>query len=280
MHHTGSIKSENTGAVMRDPSSLQDTYALVTGASEGLGREFAFQLAALGMNLILVARNESKLNETAIQIRELTDRKVLVIPADLTDLAELQAIPKTLQQLSIHIKILVNNAGSGAWGHFENVSLEIDSKIIDLNLKAPILLSKLLFEDLRRSKDSAIINVSSMAAVQPVPFMSVYAATKSSLTSFSLALWKEWEKHGIYVQTLMPGAVDTGFDAKSGGFEAPFYKDSVSTIVKMSIDALLKNQKPVVYANGSTSQRLFAKFLPIRFLIHEVSKVFSPDIRK
>lgn len=257
-------------------SNLQNCYALITGASEGLGREFAFQLAALGMNLILVARDQGKLETVAGELRTQYQQKVLVIPADLTIESELASIKIFLQQQSIQLKLLVNNAGSGGWGKFEKVNFQTHSKMIDLNLKAPILLSQLVFDELCKVKESAIINVSSLAAVQPVPYMSVYAATKSGLTQFSLALGHEWKKYGIYVQTLMPGAIETNFDNKSGGFKAPFRKDSVNEIVKLALTELLGKCRPIVYARKSWTQRLFAKILPIGFLIGEVGKVFSP----
>lgn len=265
---------------MLNDSDLKESFALVTGASDGLGREFAFQLAALGMNLVLVARNETKLNETATQLRAASGRKVLVVPADLTDLRQLAAIKKTLRENSVRIKVLVNNAGSGAWGRFEQSTPETYSKMIDLNLKAPVLLAQLFFDDLSSFKKSAIINVSSLAAVQPVPFMSLYAATKSSLTHFGLALWSEWQKYGIFVQTLMPGAIETKFDEKSGGFKAPFRKDKVTDIVKLSLTDLMTAGNAIVYAKGSFSQRLFAKILPVSFLAREVAKVFNPDKRE
>jgi hypothetical protein len=250
---------------------------LVTGASEGLGREFAFQLAALGMNLVLVARNETRLQETVEALRRVSSQKVLIFPADLTDSSALEGLRNFLHTNAIQIKILVNNAGTGAWGRFEKVTPETYIQMIDLNVKAPVLLSNLLFESFCSLKDSAIINVSSLAAVQPVPFMTVYAATKSFMTHFSVALWNEWEKHGIYVQTLMPGAIDTKFDEKSGGFKAPFHKDPVRDLVKLSLRELLTSRKPVVYARKSRAQRLFAKLLPLAFLVREVGKVFSPE---
>jgi len=268
------------GDVILTPASLKNEYALITGASDGLGREFASGLAALGMNLVLIARNEANLNEAARVLRLTSNQKVIVIPVDLTDPLAVDRIRETLQQNSIRVKVLVNNAGSGAWGPFEKMTPETYTQMIDLNLKAPVLLSKLLFEDLRSFKESAVINVSSLAAVQPVPFMSTYAATKSFMTHFSMALWNEWEKYGIYVQTLMPGAMATRFDEKSGGFNAPFHKDQVGDIVKLSLSALLKTQKPIVYAKGSWSQRAFRKILPLPFLIRQVGKVFSPSAQK
>jgi hypothetical protein len=261
---------------MLTQASLKNEYALVTGASDGLGREFAVQLAAMGMNLVLVARSEAKLNETVQLLRLGASQKAIVISADLTDPASFNQIQSVLQKNSIPVKLLVNNAGSGGWGKFESMTSKLYSRMIDLNVKAPVLLAQLLLEDLSGSKESAIINVSSLAAIQPVPFMSVYAATKSFMTHWSLALWNEWEKRGVYVQTLMPGAIATGFDEKSGGFKAPFPKDQVGDIVKLSLSELVGKQRPIVYAKRSFSQRAFRVLLPLPFLVREVGKVFSP----
>lgn len=256
--------------------SLKNDYALVTGASDGLGREFAVQLASMGMSLVLVARSESGLNETARLLKLAANQKVLVLAADLTDPSAFGRIREFLAQNSVRIKLLVNNAGSGGWGKFEAMTPDLYSKMIDLNVKAPVLLSELLLDDLSYQAGSAIINVSSLAAIQPVPYMSVYAATKSFMTHFSLALWNEWEMRGVYVQTLMPGAIATRFDDKNGGFKAPFPKDPASEIVKMSLTELMTARRPIVYAKRSWSQRAFRMWLPLPFLVREVGKVFSP----
>lgn len=259
---------------MLTESTFKGHYALVTGASAGLGRAFAEKIARMGMRLVLVARNVSDLNAVAEKLRVDFGSEVEVIACDLSRLDSLGEIRRRLDAKGIRVRLLVNNAGIGGWGDFENISDEVYSRMIDLNVKAPVLLSKLLLPDLRSFNESAIINVSSVASVQPVPFMAVYAATKSFLTHFSSALWNECEKYGIYVQTLMPGAIDTGFDEKSGGFKAPFKKDSVQDVVELSIANLMK-KKPLVYAKGSLLQRFFALALPRPFLIREVGKVFS-----
>lgn len=266
--------------IMGTQLSLKNDFALVTGASDGLGREFAVQLALMGMSLVLVARSEAGLNETARLLRLGVHQRVLVFAADLTDPASLGRIKEFLAQNSVRIKLLVNNAGSGGWGQFETMAPDLYSEMIDLNVKAPVLLSKLLFDDLSHQAGSAIINVSSLAAIQPVPYMSVYAATKSFMTHFSLALWNEWEKRGVYVQTLMPGAIATRFDDKNGGFKAPFAKDTAADIVKMSLTELSTSRRPIVYAKRSWSQRAFRMWLPLPFLVREVGKVFFPHRSK
>jgi short-subunit dehydrogenase len=265
---------------MRSETSLKNDYALVTGASDGLGREFAIQLASMGMSLVLVARSEEGLNETARLLKLASHQKVLVLTADLTDPAAFGRIREFLARNSVRIKLLVNNAGSGGWGRFEDMTSDLYSKMIDLNVKAPVLLSELLFDELSSQPGSAMINVSSLAAIQPVPYMSVYAATKSFMTHFSLGLWNEWEKRGVYIQTLMPGAIATRFDDKNGGFKAPFPKDQVGDIVKMSLTELTTRRRPIVYAKRSWSQRAFRMWLPLPFLVREVGKVFSPQRSK
>ena len=264
---------------MFTPDQLKNQYALVTGASEGLGREFALQLATIEMIPVLVGRTESKLKEAAQDIQQKTGKECFTITADLSRQADLEKAIASLRDKSIQIRVLVNNAGSGYWGHFENADVDMLTGMVDLTVKAPIFLAHALFEDLRSFKNSAVINVCSVAALQPVPYMSVYAATKSFMADFSMALWKEWAPYGIYVQTLMPGAIDTKFDEKSGGFQAPFRKDTASTIVSLSLNALMTDQKPLVFAKGSLMQKIFARVLPTAFLVREVAKVFSPKAR-
>ena len=239
---------------------LKGQWALVTVGSEGIGREFAHQLAGLGMNLVIVARTESKLRLAEESLKKQFDCKVLVITEDLTDPFSFARILEKLKQNSIKVKILVNNAGVGA-----------------LNVKAPVLLSQLLFEDLRNHDESAIINVSSIAAYKPTPYMSVYAATKSFLMSFSQGLWAEWGKHGIRVQTLAPKTTDTESSKKPGNFQTTETKDTAETVVRQSLRALFAyNQKIVVPVKGTLFSRILAKILPAKVWIRQVAKIFNP----
>lgn len=259
--------------------ALKGHYALITGGSEGLGREFAGQLAARGLHLVLVARDEIKLRAVANELQSKYAVKVVVVPADLSQVEDIRKMKATVDALGVRVRVLVNNAGYGGWGAFAERPPQTSMQIIDVNVKAPVLLAQIFFDHLRESR-GYMVNVASVAALQPIPYMAVYAASKSFLKNFSIALWEEWRSEGIHVQTLMPGAVQTAFDEKSGGFVAPFARAPVSDVVQRSLLNLMNPRRPLVYFRGSLAQRFFARVLPTKMLVKEVAKVFRPKSAK
>lgn len=264
-----------TTTMTRTLDALKGHYALITGGSEGLGREFAGQLAARGLHLVLVARDEIKLRAAADELQNKYAVKVVVVPADLSLAEEVRKMKATVDALGVRVRVLVNNAGCGGWGAFAERPPHTSMQIIDVNVKAPVLLAQMFFDHLRESR-GYVINVASVAALQPIPYMAVYAASKSFLANFGIALWEEWRTEGIHVQTLMPGAVRTAFDEKSGGFVAPFARAPVSEVVQRSLLNLMNPRRPLVYFRGSLAQRFFARVLPTKMLVKEVAKVFRP----
>jgi short-subunit dehydrogenase len=149
--------------------------------------------------------------------------------------------------------------------------------MLQLNISAMVTLCHDFMPDLSSFPSSVIINVSSAAAYQPVPFMAVYAATKAFVSSFSQALHGEWKVRGVYVQTLIPGPADTEFDAVAGAYESSLTtRRPASQVVRDSLEAL-RNESPVALsAKGTYVQRLFAGLCPPAMVIREVAKRFSP----
>ena len=187
--------------------------ALITGASAGIGREFARQLAGRAGSVVLVARRRQRLEELR---DELTGRdpnlKVHIRVADLADKLQMYALVEWLEREKIQIDLLINNAGLGDLGPFALSDLERVEQMILVNMLAPTLLTRRLLPAMLAKKRGAILNVSSSAGFLPIAEFSVYAATKAYLTSFSEGLRAELRGTGVSVCALCPGPVPTEFN--------------------------------------------------------------------
>ena len=210
-------------------SVISRSCALVTGASSGLGEEFALQLAPRVDHLILVARREPLLRELAARIRACHPHlEVIVLAADLTAPGECEGLAATLRAHGLAPDLLVNNAGMGDYGEFATAEWPRIEAMLRLNVEALTHLTHALLPGMIRGGGGAIINVSSIACLIPIPDFAVYAATKAYVTSFSEALRIELRDYGINVLAVCPGPVHTGFGtvAKRGdhGRDMPGHK--------------------------------------------------------
>jgi hypothetical protein len=186
--------------------------ALVTGASSGLGEEFALQLAPQVKQLVLVARRESLLQDLAARIRaDHPQLDVAVMAMDLTLPAACERLATTLAEHGLAPDLLVNNAGMGDYGEFATADWPRIESMLRLNVEALTHLAHALVPAMIRSGGGAIVNVSSLASLMAIPDFAVYAATKAYVTSFSEALRIELREHGIRVLAVCPGPVHTGF---------------------------------------------------------------------
>ncbi|RZL10745.1 MAG: SDR family oxidoreductase [Hymenobacter sp.] len=191
--------------------------ALITGASRGIGRELALGLAQRGYDLLLVARSAAQLAEVAQQAQAQYQRQSHVLALDLT---QPDAASKVATWVSQHtpggLGALINNAGYGLWGRFEKLNLEEQLNMMQLNLNLPVQLTYALLPQLRQAGKSYVLNVASTAAYQAVPSLTVYAASKAFLLSFSRGLRYELKDSGISVTCLSPGATTTDFGNRAG----------------------------------------------------------------
>lgn len=202
-------------------------YALVTGASSGIGECFARQLAGRGHNLLLTARSEDKLKALAEKLSADHSIKAETFALDLSEPGAAQKLADAVKDYEIDL--LVNNAGFGAQGEFWKVSLEKQVQILRLNIHALLELTHLLLPPMVAGRGGGIINVSSTASFQPLPYTSVYAASKAFVTSFSTGLAEELRPYGVKVVTLCPGTTETNFFKAGeyqthrlrGGFQSP-----------------------------------------------------------
>lgn len=185
--------------------------ALVTGASSGIGRSIAVQLAADGSDLIVVARRRDRLDALAEELRAAHGVKVDVLVADVTVPEQLAAVEDRLRHGTPPVDLLVNNAGAGAQGAFADIPLDRQESQIRLNVLAPVRLTHAALERMLPRGHGGVLNVSSIAGLQPMPHVANYAATKAYLSSFSHALHEEVRGKGIAVTNLLPGFTRTEF---------------------------------------------------------------------
>jgi short-subunit dehydrogenase len=186
-------------------------YVLLTGASSGIGYEMANQLAAKSLNLILVARTETKLQQMQAELTGKYGILVQYFVADLSDVNAAKDLYKKVQQEKLLVTYLVNNAGVGNYGNFTETSLEEELSMIQLNISSLVVLTKLFAKDMVSRKSGRIMNVASVVAFLPMPYFSVYSATKAFVKAFSETLDAELDGTGVIVTSLYPGTVDTGF---------------------------------------------------------------------
>jgi short-subunit dehydrogenase len=196
-----------------------EKYALITGASKGIGRSIATQLGAMDYNLLLIARNESELRELANTAT--IDYKIIVryLVLDLSATGAAHKAVNWYKSLGVPLSVLVNNAGYGIWGDFETLDLDAQTAMLNVNIYAVAELTHLLLPALKLQEKSYILNVASTAAYQAVPTLALYAASKSFVLSFSRATRYELRGSGVSVSCLCPGPTDTDF-AHSAGMDA------------------------------------------------------------
>ncbi|HSV62984.1 MAG TPA: SDR family oxidoreductase [Chthoniobacterales bacterium] len=188
--------------------------ALITGASAGIGREFARQLASRAGSLVLVARRLDRLEELRDELtRKNPNLNVHCRAVDLSQLSEIQELCDLLNREGIAIDFLINNAGSGDRGTFVTADPDLVRQILAVNIVALTMLTRALLPAMLAKKHGAILNVSSIAGLLPIRKFAVYAASKAYVTSFSDGMRGEVRKQGIVVSALCPGPVDTEFNS-------------------------------------------------------------------
>lgn len=186
--------------------------ALITGASSGIGRAMALNLASRGIDLILVARSYDKLIEVRREIREFSKSRVKVIARDLSLYEECVELHREVSQ--VRVDILINNAGFGLFGKFDETDLKTELNMIDLNVKSLHTITKLFLSDFKKRDRGYILNVASIAGFLAGPYMSTYYATKNYVLQLTKAIHEELrlDGSGVYIGAFCPGPVDTNFN--------------------------------------------------------------------
>ncbi|WP_064695217.1 SDR family NAD(P)-dependent oxidoreductase [Rhizobium aegyptiacum] len=222
MQHTADARTQIS--VVEKLSSPSGKRALITGASSGLGLEFAELLAAQKVNLVLAARRREPMEKLAADLRRTHGVDIVVEPIDLAAPGAAARLKNSLDEKSLQIDILVNNAGYGLHGDFLETPLEHTTDMLQLNIMAVTELSYVFGRDMAARGSGQILLIASLLAFQPVPTFAAYAATKSYVLAFGEALHDELRPHGVVVTTLCPGHTETGFDAAAGAPVSPMLR--------------------------------------------------------
>ena len=243
--------------------------ALITGASTGIGRDFARLCARDGYDLVLTARSQPDLEALASEVRGQTGRGVLVLPKDLADPAAPEQLFQELNRADLSVEVLINNAGFGLLGRFWELDTREQVNMIQVNITALTELTRLFLPGFIERRGGAILNVASTAAFQPGPLMSVYYASKSYVVSFSRAIHNEASDFGVRVTCLCPGPTQTEFHKRAGAsntklFTAARMMESAE-VARIGWNAL-KAGKPLVIAGGLNRMMAFlTRFAPTQF---------------
>ena len=238
--------------------------ALITGASSGIGKEMAIYLSSLGYDLILVSRSKEKLEELASKLKT----KVKLVVIDLSD----EKHVKDLYMLTKNenIDFLINNAGFGLFGSYKDVNLNVELNMIDLNVKAVHLLTRLFLKDMTKKNSGYILNVASSAGLlQGGPLMNTYYATKGYVVDFTLATYEELRrnKSKVGISVLCPGPVKTNFNDVAGvRFNLPSL--DAKYVARYAIDQVIKKRKLIIVPGFKVRMGvIFSRFLPRKRLL-------------
>ncbi len=244
-------------------------YVLITGASSGIGEAFAYKLASLNSDLILVARREDRLLTIKKEIQRKHSVDVILIPLDLTEENFIEIIKEKTKGLEIGM--LINNAGFGSTGNYVDIESDYEEKMIKLNCIAPSILTHHFVHQMKERKKGAIIFLGSVVSFISVPFMTTYSATKAFNTFLADGLWYELKKFNVDVLSVNPGGTDTEFQRISKISGGPFVRKPEDVVVT----ALKTLGKKVAVIDGLMNKLnvFISKFLPRKLVLSLSGKV-------
>jgi short-subunit dehydrogenase len=261
---------------------LRKTYAgkwaLVTGASAGIGDALAVELAAAGANLILTARRADRLEALSTKLKADYKIQTLVIPDDLADPAAPRRIYDATEGKGIAVDILINNAGFGYLGEFVRGDQAFQRTMVDVNCAAVVDLTHLFLPRMIERKRGDIMIVASTAAYQPVAYMATYAATKVFDRYFAEALAEEVARHGIRVSALCPGPTESEFGQVAGvrGHENRKYQ-TAADVARQGLEGMANSKTWVIPYAGGRIQVFMQRFVPRRMVTSAAERMFRPD---
>lgn len=253
----------------------QQRYALITGASYGLGEEFATQLGARGWSLVLVARSGDRLEllRTALLARYPTI-DIRCIALDLTGKDGPSDLFRRTQEAGLEVSLLINNAGFGAFGEFASIDRTRQRQMLDLNIAAVMELSHLYLAPMLQRRDGAIVNIASVAGFVPLPYSVVYAATKAFVVSFSHGLAEEARQHGVRVMVVNPGPIKTNFLKVAGvsPFGGASRMQTAAQVAAESLRALDRGKGSVTTGAANRLIVVATAFIPRRWIAAVVGR--------
>jgi short-subunit dehydrogenase len=237
-----------SGSGRKGRAEIKGMWALVTGASSGIGTEIARELAQRGVNLVLVARRQEALEALAADIRN-TGVEVIVEPRDLIRPGEPERLFEALASRNVPIAILINNAGFGAYGRFDEIDARTEESMLDLDIKVVVRLTRLFAVPMRAAGFGRILLTASTGAYQPTPRYASYSAAKAFVLSYGHAVRRELRGTGVTLTVLSPGVTRTEFHRVAGHESNPFKAATmmeVAPVARAATAALLRGKAEIV----------------------------------
>jgi len=260
-------------------SEKTKSYALITGASKGIGKSIAYELAKQGYPLLLVARSNEELKALSDDIEFKYGINASILSIDLSINEASQKVTDWVKTNNYQVGILVNNAGYGVWGNFSQSALSNQLGMMQLNMNVVVELSHLLVPILSHEKQAYILNISSTAAYQAVPTLAVYSATKAFVLSFTRALRFELSKTSISVTCFSPGPVDTGFAARAGlsalNKMAEKFNMQPDEVAKMAVKAMFDKKSEVIPGFTNIISVYANRILPKAFIEKTAAGIYK-----
>ena len=255
-------------------------YALITGATSGIGLELAKLFAKDHYNLIIVSRNQQELDKTAKELQQ-NGVDVITIAKDLFNRDEVFSLCEEVKRTGIQVDVLVNDAGQGVYGLFKDNDMDRELKIIDLNIGALTILTKHFLKEMVSRNEGKILNVASIASETPGPWQAVYHATKAYVLSLTEAIREEVKDTNITITALQPGVTDTDFFNKAGMNDSKAVQDkeamaNAANVAKDGYDALMAGKDKVVSGFKNKLQMAMGNVTPDSTLAHMVNEQQKP----
>lgn len=260
--------------------SASQKYALITGATSGIGYELALLFAKDQYNLVIVSRDQQQLEIKAEEFRQ-HGINVIPIAKDLFIKDEAFSLCQEIRNQGIEIEVLVNDAGQGVYGLFKDTEIERELDIVNLNIASVIILTKFFLRDMISRNSGKILNVASIASKTPGPWQSVYHGTKAFVLSFSESIREEVREYEITVTALMPGATDTDFFNKADMTESKAVQDEnalsdPAVVAKDGYDALMSGKDKVISGFKNKVQIGMSNILPDTVVAHNMNEMQKP----
>lgn len=252
---------------------------LITGASGGIGEAFARNLAQKKHNLVLVARSENKLHQLCDELMLKHGITAHYVAVDLNDFEADQRLFQETEKHGMEVDWLINNAGFGSMGDFAELNLEHELEMVGLNIMVLVALTHRYLQGMRARKSGTIINVSSTAGFQPVPYMATYAATKAFVTSFSEAIAEENHQYGITVTALCPGPTETNFFTAANAI--PFSAtQTAEEVVETGLNGVAQGKSHIISGWTNFIKAHAATIAPNSLVTKFISSVIRPKLKE
>ena len=261
---------------------MSKTYALVTGASQGLGKAFALELAKRKINIILVSLPGEGLDFVAAQVTEI-GQDAHCYETDLTQKANIVALANWINE-RFQLSVLINNAGCGGTQRFQDVDVDNLDRIIQLNVKATALLTHQLLPNLMKSDEAYVLNVGSVAAYSPIGFKTVYPASKAFVHSLSRGLYQEFVDSNVFFSVVNPGPMMTNADSSARlqqqGFFATMGLLTPEEVAAITIRQLFKRDTLIMLNWVNRLTWMVMKFLPIYIRLPLLTKAMKKEVKR